>query len=297
MKNIILNSLKESFSLIWKNKSLFALLFALQITFFAIFFSISLTYQTRILESAKAITNYTDYLSQQKLDDVSVASSILQQKNILGDDPLSISRNFKDMVKNFRLYLISIFIFLVIFMSISWMITIRMIYGKIYGKKFLCDMRVSEFANSLAHKLLTKIFFKMFVILLFYLGLIFLFFFSLFSISLTGIGAESAELFTKYVPFLIFSIALAYFMFISLSLSHNTELKNIVQKTLSIGLKKAYYILAVYFINISLMAISLISLFYLFEKKSMALPLIFFIFSFVFGRIFMVKAVDKLEKL
>lgn len=292
MKNILLNSLKESFSIIWNNKSLFALLFALQIIFFAIFFSISLTYQTRILESAKAITDYADYLSQQKLDDVSVASSILQQKNILGDDPLSISRNFNEMVKNFRLYLMYTFILLVIFMAISWMITIRMVYGKIYGKKFLRDMRVSEFASSLAHKSLVKIFF----ILLFYLGLIFLFFFSVFNVSLMGIGAESAKLFTKFIPFLILSIILIYFMFISLSLSHNTELKNVVQKTLSIGLKKAHYILAVYFVNIFLLSIS-ITLFYYFREKNLfvlLLSIILMILSFLFGRIFMIKAVEKI---
>ena len=83
-------------------------------------------------------------------------------------------------------------------------------------------------------------------------------------------------------------------MFVSLSLLHNTGLKNIMQKTLKIGIKRGHYILTVYLINISLMVISLISLIYLFEKKSMALPLFLFIFSFIFGRIFMVRVVEKL---
>ena len=87
MKGIILTSLKETFVSIWKNKSLFFWLFILQIVFFGILFAVSQIYLPRVLEHSKAIS---DYLSQQKLDEISVTNDILQQKNILGDDPLSI---------------------------------------------------------------------------------------------------------------------------------------------------------------------------------------------------------------
>jgi len=274
-KNIILNSIKESFSLIWKNKSLFILLFILQIIFFAFFFYMNMSYQTKILESAKAIT---DYLSQQRLDEASVASSILEQKSILGDDPLLISRNFNEIVKNFRLYLIYIFLLLILYISISWVITNKLVHNINFKK-------------------LAKHFFKIFIALLFYLGFIFLFFFSLFNISFTGIAAESSKLLAKYVPFLIFSIILAYFMFVSLALLHNTESKNIVQKTLVVGIKKFHYVLAVYFINILLFGMSISLLYYFIEKNLfiLLLSILLMIFSFVFGRIFMVKVVEKLS--
>ena len=272
MKNIILNSLKESIKSIWKNKLLFFLLFILQILFFVILFYLSIIYQTKILDNAKAIN---DYISQLKLDDLSVASNMMQQKSILGDDPLTISRNFNEMVKNFKIYLMYLFILLVLSTSLSWAITFRLIH-------------VKTFLPS------AKMFLKIFIVLLFYLGLIFSFFYSLFNISLTQFAIQGSDLYIKYVPFLIISIILIYFMFISLSILHNTELKNIVQKTLKIGIKKGHYILTIYIINVSLSVISLISLFYLFEKRIMALPLILFIFSFVFGRIFMVKVVEKI---
>ncbi|MBS3097038.1 hypothetical protein J4480_06400 [Candidatus Woesearchaeota archaeon] len=124
-KNIILNSLKESFSLIWRNKSLFALLLALQIAFFAAFSIISYNYVPKMVESQKAIE---EYMSNLKFDDVSVAANIQQQKSILGEDPLLISRNFNEIVKNFRLYLIYIFLLLVFFISTGWAITNRLVY-------------------------------------------------------------------------------------------------------------------------------------------------------------------------
>lgn len=275
-KNLLLNSLKESFSSISKNKLLFIFLFIFQIIFFAVFSYVTYTYQTKILESAQAIT---EYLSQQKLDELSVADNLLQQKSILGDDPLSISRNFNEMIKNFKLYLIYTFILLVIFTSISWTLTVRLIYGK----KILSK---------------TKIFFKNMAVMIFYLGLIFLFFFSLLNISFADVAAESSRLLTKYVTFLIISIVLIYFMLISLSLAHNTGWKNIVQKTLIIGIKKSHYILAAYLISVSLLAVSVISLAYFIEKNLfvLLLSLILMVFSFVFGRVLLASVVRNLIK-
>lgn len=274
-RNIILNSLKESFSSIWKNKPLFTLLFILQIVFFISFSLISYNSTSKILESAQAIT---EYLSQQKLDELSVADSLLGQKSILGEDPLLISRNFSEMVKNFRAYLIYIFILLIASISAFWTLTLKLVH-------------------KINFKYAVKIFIKIFAISIFYLGLIFLFFFSIFNISFAEAAVDGAKIFSKYIPFLIFSIILAYFMFISLSLAHSAGWKNIAQKTLIIGIKKAHYILAAYLIIISLLAVSVISLAYFIEKNLfvLLLSITLMIFSFVFGRIFVVKVVERLD--
>ena len=274
-KNIILNSLKESFYFIWKNKSLFILLFILQIVFFVVFSVINLAYQTKILENTKAIT---DYISKQKLDEASATDAILQQKNILGDDPLMISRNFDEIVKNFRIYLGYVFILLTFFMSIAWAITYRLL-------------------KKINLRQLTGIFLKNLVVLLFYLGLIFIFFFLLLNISITQLAEQNSMLFAKYSVFLIVSIILAYFMFISISLINNSKLKNIVQKTLSIGIRKAHYMLSVYFINLFLLFISMSLLYYFIENNQFILlsSIILMIFSFVFGRILLINVVEKLK--
>mgnify|MGYP001614295624 CR=1 FL=1 len=273
-KKIILSSLKESIVLIWKNKSLFVLLFILQIIFFVVFSLISYKYISKMVESQKAIE---DYLSQQNLDEDVVTENILQQKSILGDDPLSISRNFNGIVKNFRIYLASVFISLIAFVALAWTLT-------------------SKIINKLNFKQLINSFLKNLIILLFYLGFIFGFFFSLLNISIMQFAAESSKFFIKYIVFFVVSIILSYFMFISLALTNKTKLKNIVQKTLIIGIKRAHYILSVYFINILLLGTSVFLLYYFIEKNSfiLLLSIILLIFSFVFGRIFIINAVGKL---
>ena len=273
-KNLIFASLKESFNLMRKNKSFFILLFVLQVLFFVIFSVINYNYQTKIIENAKAITNY---LSNQKLDEVSATSNILQQKNILGDDPLMISRNFNEIIKNFRIYLIYLFILLIFFISIAWALT-------------------SKIINKLNFKQLINIFLKNLIILLFFLGLIFGFFFSLLNISIIQLAEESSQFFLKYIIFVFFSIILLYFMFVSFSLTNKTELKNIVQKTLSIGIRKAHYVLSVYFINMFLLVTSVFLLYYFIEKNPFILlfSIILLIFSFIFGRIFIINIIEKL---
>ncbi len=272
----MLDSFKKSFALIWRNKPLFFLLLIAQIIFLAIFSFVSITYQTKVLESAKAMA---DYINQQQLDDVTITSRIINQESILGDDPLSISRNFNAMVSNFRIYLIYAFILLAVFMSISWTLTSRLVHK-------------SKFKH------LIKQCFRIFVVSFFYLGLIFWFFYSLLNISLIQAGTELSKLLAKYLVFLIFSIILAYFMFVSISLSNNTGLKSIAQKTLHIGIKKAHYILSAYFI-IMLFFITPLSLMYYFIEKNiliLLLSILLLIFSFVFGRILMVYVVEKLNR-
>ena len=270
--NIIISSFLKSFSAIWKNKSIFLILFILQILFFWILFSTSVTYQTRILEDTQAIS---DYLSRQRLDEVSIAQDVLQQKDILGEDPLLIGRHFNEIVKNFRAYLAIFFMSLVIFLSFAWSL----------AHKLSSKMKFNDLNRLLTRNL---------VISLFYLMLIFSFFYSLFNISIAQ--AADVGVFTKYVPFLIAAPILIYFMFVSLSLPHTTGLNEILQRTLSIGIKKAHYVLAVYLINIILLAIPIVLLYYFFEESLLILviSLVAMIFSFVFGKLFMVKVVEKI---
>ncbi|MEK6892452.1 MAG: hypothetical protein AABX25_04660 [Nanoarchaeota archaeon] len=231
-----------------------------------------MVYQTRIYESTKAIS---DYMQQQQLDDISVTQNILQQKNILGDDPLSISRNFNNVILNFRLYLIYTFIILIIFIPLLWTLS-----GKLFG-----HINLKHFLRNI-------------IVVFCYLILIFIFFYSITNISFSE-AALSSGFVLKYLIFLIAAIVLFYFMFISLSLAKNTQLKNILPKTLRVGIKKIHYMLAVYLINLILVILSLFLLIYFIEKNFavVASSILLFIFSFIFRRIFMLRVVNKLENL
>jgi len=274
-KNIILNSLKESFISIWNHKYLFFLLFVLQIIFFGAFFAASQAYLPKVFQHAK---NISDYLSQQKLDEASVTENVLQQKNILGDDPLSISRNLDAMKHYFRIYLAFIFVILLISMSVNWALT-----AKFFRKINFID--------------LSKIFLKMISVLVFYLGIIFAFFYSVFSISFSEAAYDPSRIFAKYFLFFAISLFLLYFMFISLSLPEKAGLKEIPLRTLTIGVRKIHYIFLAYIINILSFLISIFLLSYFVEINFilMGLSLLLLIFSFIFGRMFVMKLVQKLN--
>lgn len=274
-KDIIFGSLKSSLTLLWKNKLWFMLLFILEILFFAILSVLSYNYQTKIVEHSNAIF---EYLSKLNLDEATVADNIIKQKNLLGDDPLLISREFNEVLKNFRLLLLSIFFSLIIFLSFAWAITSKVIYKFNYKK-------------------LVILFSKIFAVLLFYLGLIFSFFYYLLNLSLSQIVLQTSMLLTKYILFVVISLALLYFMFISLSIAHKTELKNIAQKTLVAGIRKVHYVLSVYTINLFLLALSIIIFFMFFERSILVLFIstIMIIFNIVFGRFLLIKTLDKMD--
>ena len=270
MGTIILSSIKESLFAVWKNKLLFLLILFIQLLFFSSIFYISLIYQTRVYENVKAIS---DYMQQQQLDDITVAQNIINQKNILGDDPLSISRNFSNAIMNFRLYLIYTFIALIVFMPLLWAMT----------EKFFSHINLKYFLKNL-------------VVAFGYLMLIFIFFYSMTNISFSA-AARSSGFVLKYLIFLILSIVLFYFMYVSLSLAGDTELMDIIPKTLKIGIKKMHCILAVYFINFILVILSVFLLIYFIDTNFavVAFAILLFMLSFIFGRIFLLGVVKKLE--
>ena len=274
-KNILINSLKESFIAIWRNKLLFALLFAFQIVFFTALSSISYRYVPIMVEKEQAIE---DYFSSLKLDEESVAASILQRKSVLGDDPLSISRNFNELVRNFKIYSFNVFVLLIFFLSVSWGLT----------HKFLSK---SSFRNPIIGIL------KIFAVLLVYLGAIYLFFLSLLDVSFVQLAGENFKLLIKYVVFLFFSAVMAYFMLISIALLGTIGLREIVQKTLAVGIKKMHYILPVFFVNILLLMVSSALLFYFIEKNllGLLLSIALLVSSFVFGRIFSIRVIERLS--
>ena len=213
-KKIILGSLKESFIMMWRNKLWLVLLFIFQILMLVILSAASYHYQLRIVEHSNAIF---DYLSKLNLNDAVVADNFLKQKSVLGDDPLLIGREFSEILRNFRWLFGFVFLLLVIFLSMGWTITSKIIY----------KTKIKDLLGT---------FLKTLVVLLFYLGLVFSFFYSLLSISLSEMAMQASGLVTKYLIFFFAAAVLLYFMFISLSLSHGTNLNDLLQQTLRIGI-------------------------------------------------------------
>ena len=273
--NILFKSLKKSFVLIWKNKPRILLLFALQLVFFLALFYLSYTHLSKIMESAKSMS---DYMSGQKFDDVTLTNNILQQKDILGDNPGMLEQNFNSIILTFRIFLFYFFAVLLVFLSLVWALTARMLEKHGSGFK--------------------KILLRNFIVLSFCLGIIFVFFYLILNISFSEAALEVQKVLAKYIPFSLFSLIILYFAFISLSLSGKYSLNEIMAKSLKIGIKKIHYMLFVYFVIFILIILSLYIGFYFIEINFFVstIALVLFIFSFVFGRILLFNLVNELDK-
>jgi predicted lysophospholipase L1 biosynthesis ABC-type transport system permease subunit len=156
-----------------------------------------------------------------------------------------------------------------------WALTSRMIKKSGFKKKFISNL----------------------IALAIILGLILAFLLSIVNISVFEASYESSKLFYKYFPFALISAALLYFLFISLSLPHY-DLKSIFGRALNIGIKKAHCIIPVYLINIFLIILFLSAMFYFIEVSFLItlLMMVLFVFSFVFGRVFLSEIVYNLDR-
>ena len=271
----MLDSLKESLNLIWKNNVWFLFLFILQIVFIATLSIVSYNYQLRIVEHSNAIS---EYISNLNLDEAAVADNFLQQKSILGDDPLMINREFNEILKNIRLMLVSLFLVMVFFMSLGWTL-----------------------ANKAMHKIgfrqLLGLYSRILVILSLCLGLIFTFFYFLLNLSLSQKSLEPAMLLPKYLLFFIFSLVLLHFMETALSLAHKTGFGSMIQDAFFAGIRKFHYALGVYSINFLFLLASALVFINFYENSIIALfaSTMLFVFGIVFGRFFMIKTFEKID--
>ena len=215
-KKIITGSLKQSFSLIKKHKKIALSLLILQIIFMGLIISLQVNYQVKALDAAQ---NIMQYLDQQDLSDIGVAEDIALGSNLLGDDPLMISRNYKEIVSLMTSLIVYSSLVYLLLGSISWALTDQLINKK-NKKKFLSYM--GKFC-------LLAISFWIINSLLIFSG-------SKAMITRAISGASlSAFSFIYLVPALI----VFYFMFISFALISKLKFNDILKKTLKLGAKKA----------------------------------------------------------
>ena len=116
-KHIVTSSLKESFLLIKKNKRIFLLIFVLQILFFSLIIMANAYYVPKIVQSAEDTISYAEALN---INPQTANIDILQKKNPLGDDPLLISRNYNEIIKNSLFLLLSVFAVFALVNGLVW---------------------------------------------------------------------------------------------------------------------------------------------------------------------------------
>jgi len=264
-KKILRNSIGESFRNIWNHKLLFSFLIFLQLSFFVSLFLINYSYVPKMLNNLKEID---DYLLNQKLDDESVMNKFLARQPLLGENVQIITTNFNEMIRDFRIFIIFIVADVIVFLSLSWALTQRLVY----------KLKFAEMKN---------IFLKILAISSAVLGAIAVMFLWVFNLTISELISFRSRFMMKFFPVLIISLVLLYFMFIALSLAHKVRLKDIIGKAVYLGIKKVHYALPLTFLVGFFLLLLLYSLSAYFEESVLLLilPIIIAPIILVFGRI------------
>lgn len=280
-QSIMLKSLWQSISLIQKNKLLLVFLLMMQIAFFVVLTIISFSFQSVMFEKQNAINSYVENLN---LTDEKIASSISRREGILGEDPLLVDRNFRGLVTDFRMYMISLFIVSTIFTALAWSLTFPIAKGKSWS--------FSPWAGK---------FFAILLVVSAYLGALFLIFYALFSVTLISFIFDIGFVLRKLVVFLILASVLGHLMFVSICMILVKGLKNLTMNTIVIGIKKARYLLLTSIINLAAMGAIMYTFIYLASEETepgFYLSLLLFtllIFIIAFQRVYKAVLVGNLQ--
>ncbi len=277
-KDIVLSSLKESFLLIKKNKKAFLLVFILQILFFSLIIVVSAYYVPRILQSTQETIDYAESLN---INPDTANIGILQQKSPLGDDPLSITRNYNLIAKNMFYLLSYVFLIFVIINGLAW-----------------------YFASNIPEK--TKRLFSSrnlsyYLFLFFIISVILSFFLYLMSYNLVNI-AFSGYLSVKpvnFIPLFLIAIAAIYYIYISIPIMGKIKFRSLAKSTFSIGTRNFIPVIISYAIILALIILSLFLIFYLIELNLLLLliSVVLAVFVFAWSKVYFSVIIKKLSGL
>jgi len=279
-KNIISNSFKESFRIIKKNKRVFVVLFFSQLIYLSLILAVNFNYQTKILEGSKSIIEYVDNLD---LEDSTVATSFFQNQNALGEDPLLISRNFKNILFNLQLLLLFSFSVFVIANGVNWFATAYIVTMKNFVKK-------KKFYEIIIQYLL-----KFAVITLVFSISIYLLFISTLKNSLFSLIEGGGSL--NMLLLFLLTLVLLYFMFLAFSLIPKLKFKEMIKKGFFIGVRNFWTLIFSYLIILIIISIFAFLIFYFIESNLFLVFIssLLFVESFVWARIFLLTVVEKLS--
>src|SRR3989338_1541063 len=277
-KDIVLSSLKESFLLIKKNKKAFLLVFILQILFFSLVIAVGAYYTPRILQSAQDAIDYAESLN---INPDTANIGILQQKSPLGDDPLSISRNYNLIAKNMFYLLSYVFLIFVIINGFAWYF-VSNIPEK--GK------RLFLFRNLLFYLFL---FFIISVILSLFL---YLMAYNLVNIAFSSFLSSKP---VNFIPLFLIAIVAMYYIYISIPILDKIKFRSLAKKSFSVGTRNFIPVIISYFIILALIILSLFLVFYLIELNLFLLliSVVLAVFVFAWSKVYFSVIVRKLSGL
>lgn len=260
------NSLKKTLSIIKKNKSRIFLILFLQIIFFI---TLSLTFYYTINPAMQHAKNAIDYYDKINITEDS------GMFGYLGEEPLIIYENYKDMMYYLKFMALFLFLSFAIINGLLWTFTNNLVNKE--------DLKQSSnyFTN---FGILTIIFALLFYLLIF-----------------NTLKSSLAELEYSLLPLigiLFLLIALLYFLFISFSIIDKRKLKDILKLTFKIGITKFPKIILIYLINLFIILLFSYLLYLVIEANMIILFIVLMlsIFAFIFTRLFLIVSINDLVK-
>src|SRR3989338_8652449 len=276
-KHIVISSLKESFLLIKKNKRIFLLIFVLQILFFSLVIMANAYYMPRILQSTQEAIDYAESLN---INSDTANIGILQKKNPLGEDPLLISRNYNEIIKNSLFLLLSVFAIFALINGLVWY--------------FASNIKKSKNLFSLKNLLSYLLWF--FVVALVLSAFLYIFAYSLVNIAFSSyLPVKPAD----FIPLLLIAAIAIYFIYISIPLLGKIKLRRLAKSSFSIGTKNFISVIISYLIILMLIILSFLLIFYLLELNLFLLLIagLLSVFVFAWAKIYFSVVVKKLSGL
>jgi len=258
--------------LILSKKKIFFVLLFLQLLLIIIVVSLSALYTQKIMTNLENITSYAESLN---VDVQTAPFDIMQQKLPLGNDPLSISRNYNEIKKNLSIFVVLLLFFYAVFNG-------TMLY--IIKKKTL-KLKNNEYFRYLGKFLAFSLI--LFLIVAFFLYALSKIVFSVF------LQTEPVS----FIPLLLIGLIAFYFAYIAFPLIDDRKIMQIIAEALHLGVKKFFWIIFVFLIMIFALAASALLIFISLEKNIVLLSLshILLLIMTVLSKIFYYNSIQNLR--
>lgn len=265
-----MNSIKESFILIKKNRLAFSIIFALQALLFIIIVFAGTGYIGKIIESSSGMIDYAESLN---LNGENAQISMMQQQNIFGEDPLLISRSYNEIIASFSALILVLFLSFFVLNGLMWYFA-----SSIGAKKIFSLRNISAYL--LKFSVIALLVFSAFLALLYSSMLVF------FSEFLSS-DPKKPLLLLVALPILI------YFLYISMPIVRNSGFKQSAKKAFDAG--RRFPILMSCILILSLIGMSSFLVFYLLESNLLLLlaSIFFFVSVFSWAKVYFSVAVRK----
>ena len=216
--------LRHAFNVIKHHKLLFSFIILLQLLFFSSLGASLYTYSQEVVGSLNAVSNY---LNSQEWLKTNPTEENLRELGIPSTDPEFIASEREKMLIATQMFFLKAGEAYILFCGLAWLLSYRMMHKH----------SIKELLN---------VYGKFVVVSLPYLAALSLLLYSL-AVMITGqfLTLNAAQTYLFVLP-LFFVFFLLYFMPVSFALVPATPLKESVQQTLRIGIRKCLFLFSMY---------------------------------------------------